>query len=611
MTGPAARWLRILAAALVLLAAVGPLASRTDGHAELLAGSPAAGEVLAESPAAIRLVFSEPIEKGFSTIDVIAADGTAVVTAAGEPDPLDEHALVASMPPLDDGSYTVVWRVLSKVDGHADVGSFVFAVASPGTSVGPRPTTPVGPTPRTGHQQGLETQGRILLYAGLLVAFGLVIAAWVVLEPAIGRIAPVVGRAIGIGLLAAGIGAILMLLASGLGLSGPTGRPDLVGYATASRPGILLVSRIVIGLVGGIIVLLLVRRDRMEAAIDVAALAATAGIAITVASGHAAVFEPPVTIAVWFVHAAAAGVWLAGLAVVAVMASRRPVDPVVVRAVVIRYSALALVAIALVVLTGGYQEWVEVGGLPSLDEPYGRVLIAKTVVAALAFTLGLLNYLDGGRLLGWLGGLGRRVTVEAFLAAIVIVITASLVATSPPGPGRPVELADVGAVGGTPPFALAVSPGRPGPSRFSAIARTDAPPDTLQLHDSAGALTAEVPFRSAQEPAGQAIPVADVADVGVGAWRATVLAAGGSPVADFPFVMEAGGVTEGRAVQGVDPGLLIALAMVIIGIGAVVYARAGGTLPRVDRVASKVAMTGGGLAAFVVGLLVVALGPRV
>jgi methionine-rich copper-binding protein CopC len=591
---------------------LGPLALPVLAHAELVVASPAEGDVLDVSPAEIRLVFSEPVEAGFSTIDVTTADGSPIVTAAGAPDPSDDHVLVAPVPALADGSYSVVWRVLSKVDGHAEVGTYAFAVAATGGPAPPGPLEPAGPAPTAGHQVALEAQGRIVLYGGLLLAFGLAIVAWLVLEPAMGAIPTAVGRAIGVALLVAGIGAAMMLLSSGLGLPGPTGRPDLVGYATSSRPGILLLARVVLGLAGGVVVLALVSRGRIDPAIDIGALAATAALALTVAAGHAAVFEPPVTIGVWFVHAAAAGVWAAGLAVVAVLASRRPPDGELVRAVVSRYSALGLVGVGLVVLTGAYQAWLELGGPPSLDDPYARLVLAKIVIAAAAFGLGLVNYLDGGRLMGWLGGLARRATVESFLAAVIIVVTASLVAIPPPGPGGPVELAGTPEAGPPASVALAIGPGRPGPNRFTAVPEAGVAPVTLRLEATDGTVADEATFRpvDGDDPAATTFVTA-VGVVGMGDWRAIVAADDGATVGAFPFTMTADGIAAGRAAPPVDLGLVLGVLMLFSGVLAFSFARAGGRLPRTDRVAARIALSGGGLAATLAGLLIVALGPSV
>jgi copper transport protein len=592
------------------MALTGPLAAVALGHAELVISNPPAGAVLADPPGEIRLVFSEPIEAGFSTLDVTTPGGGAILTAAGSPDPADDDVLLARLPPIGEGVYTVVWRVLSKVDGHAEVGSYSFAVATAGASVAPIPDAAPGEPPTTGHHGTLETQGRTLLYGGLLLAFGLAIVAWLVLEPTVGSIPSAAGRAIGIGLLTAGVGATLMLLASGLGLTGPSGRPDLVGYATTSRPGILLLARVAIGILGGLLVIALVRGRRVEPAIEVGALAATTCIGLTVAAGHAAVFEPPVTIGVWFVHVSAAGIWLAGLAVVAILASRRPPDEKMVRSVVRRYSALALVAVGLVILTGAYQTWVENEGLPSLDDPYGRLLVVKLAVAAIVLGLGFVNYLGGGRIGGRLGGLGRRATVETFLAGVVLVVTAALVAVPPPGPGGPVELARAGSDESGADVTLAIGPGRPGPNRFTAVTSGGGVPDVLRLETPAGAAVA-VDFRpgNAGDAASAQPFVADVGDLGAMAWNAVVVLESGA-TASFPFVLTPEGVAAGRAVPPVDLGLVLGLTMVFLGVGAAAFARAGGTFPRVDLEAARIALTGGGLSAAAAGVLIVAFGPR-
>jgi putative copper export protein len=409
-----------------------------------------------------------------------------------------------------------------------------------------------------------------------------------------------------------------MLLASGMGLPGPTGRPDLVGFATTSRPGVLLLARVGLALGGGIAVLILARRGRPEPATDLGALVATAVLALTVGAGHAAVFEPPVTIGVWFVHAAAAGVWLAGVAILAVLASQRVTDRTILRAVVRRYSALALVAVALFVLTGAYQSWLETGGLPAIDDPYGRLLIVKIVVVGIALLLGLASYLDGGELTGHLGGLARRSTIEAFLAAVAIVVTASLVAIPPPGPGRPIELApSAPAVDRESAVRLAIGPGRPGPNRFTAVASGDGEPVSLRLVRDAGDRALEVPFRNRPGDADPDIRIADVLDLPAGSWQATVLVAPAEapgsgaalPGGAFAFVLASEGITVGRASPPLDVGLLIGLLLIGGGISAVTWGRLRGRLPRTDPAAARIALVGGGLTAIVAGLLIVLLGP--
>jgi copper transport protein len=613
----ASRVSRFLGAVAVLAALLGPGAASAIAHAELVASTPADGAVVAGSPAEIRLVFSEPIEGGFSTLDLAGPDGVPILTAAGTRDPADEHVLVAATPTLGEGVHTVSWRALSQIDGHTDVGKFSFTVVSPETSAAPSSSPAAGPvpvaSPSSGHRDTLATQGRSILYGGVLLAFGLALVAWVVLEPSIGRIPQVVVRAIGIGLLVGAIGSGLMLLSSGLALPGPTGRPDLVGYATMSRPGLLLLARVGIGLAAGIAVLAMVRLRRDELALDTGALAATAMLGITVAAGHAATFSPPITIAAWFVHAAAAGVWLAGVGCVAGLAARRGPDIDLVGRVVPRYSALALVAVALLALTGAYQAWIEIAGMPSIDDPYERLLVVKVVVATVALALGLANYLDGGRFTRLLGGLGRRATVETFIGLVVVVLTANLATTPPPASSRLIELgpAHVAADAPRPDVRLLIGPARPGPNRFVAEPGGGAStgvPESLRLIDEAGEVVAEAPFRPMS---GAAVTYStDAVPISVGPWRADVVVAGGvTPPAVYLFVMGPEGVSEGRATPPIDLGLVVGLILIVTGLFAVALARAGRTLPRTEPIASRIALTGGGLVGLVIGLMIVFLGP--
>ena len=102
-----------------------------------------------------------------------------------------------------------------------------------------------------------------------------------------------------------------------------------------------------------------------------------------------------------------------------------------------RFSALALVAVALVALTGVYADWVQTRDLLAFGTPYELNLLVKILLVALALAIGLLNYLDGGSDRRWLGGFSRRVLMELVLGVAVVVATANLTSGSPTGLDRP------------------------------------------------------------------------------------------------------------------------------------------------------------------------------
>jgi hypothetical protein len=156
-----------------------------------------------------------------------------------------------------------------------------------------------------------------------------------------------------------------------------------------------------------------------------------------------------------------------------------------------------------------------------------------------------------------------------------------------------------------------IGPARPGPNRFVAEPGGGAStgvPESLRLIDEAGEVVAEAPFRPMS---GAAVTYStDAVPISVGPWRADVVVAGGvTPPAVYLFVMGPEGVSEGRATPPIDLGLVVGLILIVTGLFAVALARAGRTLPRTEPIASRIALTGGGLVGLVIGLMIVFLGP--
>ncbi|MBN4064779.1 copper resistance protein CopC [Dehalococcoides mccartyi] len=102
-----------------------------DAHANQINSSPAPNSELAESPGRIIIWFSEPIEESFSVVTVLNSAAERVDLDDSTRDPSESSAISVGLPPLDNGTYTVIWKNLSSVDGHKVIGSFVFAVGEP------------------------------------------------------------------------------------------------------------------------------------------------------------------------------------------------------------------------------------------------------------------------------------------------------------------------------------------------------------------------------------------------------------------------------------------------------------------------------------------------
>ena len=86
---------------------------------------PEPGELLAITPAAVRLTFNEAIASG--TIDLFGSGFERVSDVAIISSP-EANQLTASLPELPQGVYTVQWGVVSP-DGHTVSGSYEFEVA--------------------------------------------------------------------------------------------------------------------------------------------------------------------------------------------------------------------------------------------------------------------------------------------------------------------------------------------------------------------------------------------------------------------------------------------------------------------------------------------------
>ena len=102
-----------------------------SAHANLLESSPKPSQELDTAPEHVIIWFTEPIESAFSSISVLDASGAKVTGGEPEFDATEPTAMWVPIQPLDNGTYTVVWRNVSSVDGHKVIGSFLFAVGEP------------------------------------------------------------------------------------------------------------------------------------------------------------------------------------------------------------------------------------------------------------------------------------------------------------------------------------------------------------------------------------------------------------------------------------------------------------------------------------------------
>jgi hypothetical protein len=330
--------------------------------------------------------------------------------------------------------------------------------------------------------------------------------------------------------------------------------------------------------------------------------------------GHAAAYASPAPLVAILVHMATASIWVGGVVVLASVAlADAPVSRAQLPATVPRFSALALVSVGLLVLSGLYSDWIQTGALVSVATPYGTTLLVKTLLALGAFAIGARNFLAGGD-----PGDRRftpRIAIEATLAIAVVVATGVLTSGSPPSQGAPIPIAQATTSGFSGGFAstLALAPGRPGPTRFVV---TVAPPppagDTVDLQltrvDASG--QSRVTMQPTGEPGGyQSAGGLLPAD---SRWDALVIVRGPDTVersrTRFAFALDATTVSEGRAAPPVDPAVVIGLVLVLASIGAGLAAATRLRLPRVDATVGRGALAAGAAGSLVLGLAILFAG---
>ncbi len=435
-------------------------------HARLVRSTPAANSTLATSPAAIRLWFSEQPELQLSAVELRDSAGTlvplgAVTRVAG--DPLGLAAAIGQ--PLAGGRYTVTWRTAA-ADGHASNGKFSFAVAASAAATpvaGPSDSAgTVSPTPaatagaisnaivHTGEPSRFSTSLRWVELVGVLTLVGSVIVRLFVV-PAAGMPDPVVldvadrARRLAMGALGLFIIATVTRINAESSLVGGSGgrlaAVEILVRGTRWGHGWL------VGAVGAVVCLIglfAARRARagwMAAGLGVVAIALSEGL-----TGHAGAASRylPLSIATDIAHVLGAGGWLGGLAVVLLAglpalqslngSERARAGSRLLRA----FHQAAMECVTIVVISAVIAAWLRVGSFSALwQTAYGQLLLIKIalvgVVLAFGFyharTVVLPDWRDDTKV-----RFQRTAAFELLVGALVVAVTAVLVATALPTP---------------------------------------------------------------------------------------------------------------------------------------------------------------------------------
>ena len=385
----------------LLLAAVLP--GPVWAHANLEQADPSPGSALEQAPKQLRLSFTEATDGSFSRVQVLNAKGEQVDHGDSRVAPDDPRALVVSLrDDLSPGVYTVAWRTLSAVDGHTVNGAYpliVGAVQADGVGA-VAPSSEANFAPET-------AVARWWFYLAASAVFGTLLAWMVAFSPALGRRHPLLPLAAlrARRLASAALGALLVGMLYGAlaqaasaadvplwaGLGGP-----LVDLLTHGRYAMLWWPRLALVMLA----LGVLAKGGVQRQAGRVALLAAAGMLLTSSLGsHAAALSSGAYLAVAFdwLHLLGVAAWIGGLAslifVLPTLGDGSGGTREQVRAAAIRrFSNLALVSVGVIVITGTFLAWLQVGAWEGLVQTaYGLSIVAKVALFALMLGLAAFN----------------------------------------------------------------------------------------------------------------------------------------------------------------------------------------------------------------------------
>jgi copper transport protein len=427
------------ALALVSLAAL-VLPASALAHASLIHEYPAFRQRLAQSPREITLRFDQSVTVLPHSIIVLTPDGKNLA-AAPRAVPA-KHAVVARLPKLPRGPYTVRWQAMSN-DGHIVSGVYTFGVRVPAPLV----TDAVGAEGPT-RTEDLVRWAYFLALALVVggTGFRLLIIRGPLPARAERRFYWVTGIGV-VGVLEAGFVAFLLRGEDALQL--PFGRflyGDLSPIAGGTRFGVAFITmELGFAFVSAVLFLAwLTDRRVLLWPVFVAGIFLASGLSLSGHSaadaGHSWLSE----LADW-VHLSAAMLWVGGL--VQLVAVVWPAAPELRRTAFLRFSRLATVLVALLLVAGTYLSILRLPHVHDLwTTGYGHVLLVKLGLVAVALAWGAVHhFLAVPRIEqeGVAGRLSRSLLGESAVAMAVLLVAAVLVDSKPPP--QPVQKAPVAA----------------------------------------------------------------------------------------------------------------------------------------------------------------------
>ena len=423
----------VVVGAVIALTALAP-ASPAQAHAFLETSYPADGAVVATAPATLRLGFSESVVLGAVRIEVVDAQGQQVaptglrLKSEGPPEDIENPVqVVADLPTLARGVYRVSWETLSSDDLHRTAGVLGFGV---GTGQSVQGAGLAEPRPRVD-----ESSLRWLVLMSLALCLGGALAARLMRRDRSSAAAGAARAAAWWSLAGAAAGAVaaVLLLGYQLAPAGVAARQLLDG--SYGERWLLRESGLLLLLVSALLVLR-ERLPRLRAGLMVSG-AALAGVGAALLGHAGAGAGLAVTwVAADAAHLVAATTWAGTLVVLVLVVGPGRKSGALggeqMRSALRGFGPPAAACVSVMVVTGVYLTSEVVGSVDAaLLTLYGRVLLLKVAVAALAGGLALVSALrlHCGRPTS--GPPRRLLAAEAGAALVALALAAVLTSGQP------------------------------------------------------------------------------------------------------------------------------------------------------------------------------------
>ncbi|MEZ4624205.1 MAG: CopD family protein [Thermomicrobiales bacterium] len=427
-------------AVLAVLLAVLATPVRGSAHASLIASDPVAGAILPVAPVEVRLTFDEQLDPesvSARLVDNLGADvaGSSYRVENG----ID--LIVGLSSDLPDGTYSIIYQIISIADGDSVTGYLPFTIGN-ASELRPISAT-IDVDDGSGAPQWLDIGSRWLAYAGTLGALAIWPIWLFVIAPAMKRrttaMRPALSTVRRFSILAfflATLGNVGWLIAQALD------RDDALVDAVRdtlleSRFGDLwLLRMLTLGVLATLLSLIdWVHPNRRQLA-NLAALTASILLIVPFSlDSHASDLVVGRTFAIVNdgLHLISAGIWGGGIVLLAcvLLDLRKRIDTAQFRKIIVsvvpRFSALAIASWILLIVSGAYSSWLQVGNLDAARATaYGNAFLIKIAIALVALAFGATQFfviakrLDSER---WDRRFGRLLVAESL--GFILILLAS------------------------------------------------------------------------------------------------------------------------------------------------------------------------------------------